>query len=180
MNLDAMRLFLSKENIDQHISNMRFYEAKISILEKSAPRIKGLTLTELNNLRIDREIKKEAVLLKKYVVAHRLYFDSFRENIGKCPRIREIYGSREKFIYDVFTLAKSKDTGYVFICVDKRNLPMIIYSADLSESYPACTPVLCLDICEHAYFADYRFEREKYIKNALAYFNLNALESKLT
>jgi superoxide dismutase len=40
-------------------------------------------------------------------------------------------------------------------------------------------PILALDLCEHAYFGDYAFCKERYIKEALRYINTDVFNSIL-
>ena len=47
MNLNAMNLFLSEENIKRHLEHLRTQKLKYSILEKSVPELKGKSIKEI-------------------------------------------------------------------------------------------------------------------------------------
>jgi superoxide dismutase len=64
---------------------------------------------------------------------------------------------------------------FVFVFVDEKGRPIIIHSDNIKRVKNV--PRLAVDISEHAYFLDYRFEREKYLRSAIANLNLSLLDN---
>ncbi len=171
MDFGIMRQFLSAENIRRHLDHLSNMRNKLSIIEKSYPGINEM----------DIKAKREAEYLKKYILSHELFFNSFKSTSGICTKIKNHFISKERFIYDVIEIAKEKSYGFIYICIDKRKNPKIIYSSEeYSEPYMKYEPVLAFDLYEHVYFADYGFKREDFLKNAMIYLDLDALEAKLS
>ena len=178
--MEVMECFLSKNNILRHKEHIKTVRSKLSIIEKSCPEITNINIDALERMRIDRNIKAEVIYLHKYISAHELFFDSFSANVGKCTKLKVAICSKERFLYEILEKAKESDGGFAFVYINKRQIPCIDISKDLVKTFSAYTPILALDLCEHAYFTDYGFDLEKYIKNALVYFNLNVIEANLT
>ncbi len=180
MNIDAMNCFLSKENINKHFEHLRQAKLKFSVLEKSFPEINGVYMNKLKSASIDRRVKNYAIWLLKYIKSHDLFFNSFSLARSRCDNIKKYYSSRERFIYEIFELAKSNDNGFVFAYIDRKRGPQISFSSDFAEPFTKYDPILALDIYEHTYFADYGFAKDKFLNNALSYLNVEMLDIKLS
>lgn len=180
MDIEAMNCFLSRENIEKHLEHVRQARLRLSVLEKSFPCISGAKIAEIKNANIDRKAKGEALWLKKYVKSHELFFNSFSLNGGRCEKIKKYYSSREGFIYEIFRVAREMDSGFLFVHIDGKRGPKIDFSSDLSAPFTKYEPNLALDLYEHTYFADYGFLKDKFLKNALSYFNIEAIDAKLS
>ena len=175
-----MDCFLSNNNILRHKEHLKTIRSKLSIIVKSCPEINNMNIDALERMRIDRDVKGEVIYLRKYIMAHELFFDSFSDSVGKCTKLKAAKCSKERFLYDILEKAKVSNNCFAFVYINKRQIPCIDISKDLAKPFSAYTPILALDLYEHTYFTDYGFDLEKYIKNALIYFNLNRVEANLT
>jgi superoxide dismutase len=109
------------------------------------------------------------------ILSHKIYFSSFAENLSPCPKIRKFYPSEDSFCYEVLTLARKYDGGFIYIfSADDREV-RVLHSSDTPRVFEREAPTLALDISEHAYFADYGFERDNYLKSAVARLDINKL-----
>jgi superoxide dismutase len=72
-------------------------------------------------------------------------------------------------------MASNMTGGFVFVFVDERGRPIINHSDNIKRVRLA--PRLAIDISEHAYFLDYRFEKERYLRSAIANLNLSLLDN---
>ena len=63
MNLKAMKMFLSEENVKKHLEHFRNLRLRFSVLEKSIPELKGKDISAVSKLSISRKIKDEALEL---------------------------------------------------------------------------------------------------------------------
>ena len=89
--------------------------------------------------------------------------------------LKKYYSSENSFLYEAEQLALSADGGFLYIALDDRRVPQ----PRLSESNRfACikdTPLLAVDLCEHAYFSDYSFDKKRYLRAALSHLDLSKL-----
>ena len=175
MNFEAMNLFLSEGNIKRHLEHLREKRLCYSILEKSMPQLRDLTMNEIIRLNIDREVKEEALSLLWYIKSHECFFDSFSENhpVGNISRL-----SAEKLLYEVYTEAMRRDHGFLFVSLDKQGIPRLTFSMGNDGSFIKYEPILALDLYEHTYFFDYGFDKKRFLQNAIKYLNISSLDKR--
>ena len=171
--MDYMCEFLSEEAITLHKEHFRILKLKYSVLEKSDSRIKSLSLKELQKARLPKDTKREAIELMRDIIYHEIYFASFGKPGVKSSFIRSKYPSESHFIYDVYSASMNIKGGFLLFYNDRGKLRVV----DSKRDYSFDTPVLAIDMEEHAYFNDYRFDRERYLKSALYYLAVDKLEN---
>lgn len=176
MRIEAMRTFLSEDAIREHLEHYRLERCKYAILEKSIPGIRGKSLRELYELPLNKELKKEILPKVIFLKSHELYFSSFCERRLTCNEIRKYYSSEAAFLYEVEEKACRMRCGFLYIARDRSGKPVAIREEECAFGRDFA-PCLAIDMAEHAYFLDYRFEREKYIRGALAGLALNEIFS---
>lgn len=112
---------------------------------------------------------------------HGLFFESMAPKAGGQPKdtlaqtiIRD-FGSFEVF-KNQFTDAAEKQfgSGWAWLVVDKTG--KLVVTSTPNQDNPLMpkqtisgTPILCLDVWEHAYYLQYQYKRKKYIE---AFFNV--------
>ena len=170
MENNSMRMFLSMENITKHKDHLKKMRSKLSLINKCYSDYKDM----------DSYTKKEVEYLRKYILSHELFFNSFKTTSGVCKKIKGYFTSKERLLYDISEMVKNYSFGFLFIYADKKKIPRISYSFDLREPFSLYDPILAIDLFEHVYFADYGFNKDDFVKNALKYLDLDALESKLS
>ena len=175
MNYRPMTSFLSEESIKAHIEYMRGERLRHSIDEKSFPEIKGMSPREISKINLKRSVKSEILRRKTNICLHECYFSSFVQVASPCKAIKKFYSSEDAFLYEILLLARDTDFGFVYVCLDERGRPSIRLSKENSYTFIKDTPLLALDVCEHAYFSDYGFDKEKYLRGALLHFDLTKL-----
>ena len=179
MNLKAMNMFLSEDNIKRHLEHLRTQKLRFSIIEKSFPEIKRKEMNEIVRLNISKDVKDEALSLLGYIKAHECFFDSFTEIPKRSDEIMKHYASRESFIYNLYTAAKDKKYGFLFVYKDKYGIPRFVFSEENEGAFLRYEPLLAIDLYEHVYFNDYGFAKDKYLRSALEYFDLERLKSAI-
>ena len=106
------------------------------------------------------------------VLNHELYFNSMNPIKGNpkgnlLNKINTIYGSFEQFRKDFIQRSKSLvGSGYTFLVTNQRGDLTIInlVNQETPLSYNL-TPLFCIDLWEHAYYLQYKNDRNKYIEN---------------
>ena len=169
---EALRLFVSENALKLHREYLIDIEHKISILRKS---LSGLSddIKDVIRGRFTKEIKREAASLFFERDCHRIFFNSFTEVPVEAPYIRSKYSSENAFVYEIYRYILKMGNGLFCVYVDRRG---DFCFAKAEEVYPfASDRMLIVDACEHSYFFDYGFNREKYIRNALSHLNLARL-----
>lgn len=170
-----MNMFLSEDNIKRHLEHLRTLRLRYSILEKSFPELMGKEIKEILRMNIDKGLKDEALSLLRNIKSHECYFDSFTELPKRSDEVIRYYASREKFLYDLFCEGKEKEYGFLFVYIDKYGIARYSFSTLNDGAYLRYEPILAVDMYEHAYFNDYGFSKDKYLKSALEYLDLERL-----
>jgi Fe-Mn family superoxide dismutase len=112
---------------------------------------------------------------------HGLFFESLAPKAGGQPKdtlaqtiIRD-FGSFEVF-KNQFTDAAEKQfgSGWAWLVVDKTGKLVVTSTSNqdnplMPKQIISGTPILCLDVWEHAYYLQYQYKRKKYIE---AFFNV--------
>ncbi len=168
--------FLSEENILLHKEYANTLALKYSILEKSFDFIKNKDISQIYKMKIDKGIKAEILDLKTEILVHDLFFNSFsaRNEESKC--IKKIWGSEANFLYNLLDISDKKKQGFLII-YEKNEENRIYCGETFTDIFVHGKPKLALDLYEHAYFFDYKFDKKQYIRNALANLNLKVLDN---
>lgn len=171
MNTD-MTAFLSEGALREHKEYLAFLKHKASILEKSGVDINTLTRKDSSVPSVRAEERRSLAALKHSIDMHEMYFDSFSAQFIPCPAIKMSFGSENSFAYEAtkicegieqsFLCVYTSRSGRIGLC-DARSLPL------------GARNLLCIDLYEHAYFKDYGFKKEKYVRAALAHLNFKKI-----
>ena len=174
MNLTAMRMFLSEDNIQRHLDYLNTLKLRFSILEKSFPLLFQADFSAIYRLKIDKQIKNEAIDLLKNIRSHELFFDSFSETHKRNEKIKEQFISRDSLLYEIEKVAKDTEIGFVYIFINKTGKIDISHSND--SAFVIFKPILAVDVSEHSYFLDYGYKKDKYLRGALSYLDTEKIK----
>lgn len=159
---------ISDQALNMHKDYLKRLRLKYSVLEKSYPELRGKGIDEIAKMRIrDRE---EALNLKCDIALHELYFSSFGEGYQCSELARACFGSEASFLYELFEWCRSHKDDYAVVHINRGKIDFAGGSCDLFIKIRK--PILCVDLCEHAYFLDYGFERDTYLERLLPYLNI--------
>jgi len=178
---DALNPDLSAITLEAHYKNYLYYTNSLN---------KAVLGTELENLTIEALLKK--IDLNDPIIRntaggyynHTLYFTSIAPKSGGEPKdtlavsISKDFGSFSNF-KTAFkdTAVKQFGSGWVWLVVDKTGILQITTTQNqdnpLMTYAPVVgfhgTPILGMDLWEHAYFLDYQYKKKNYID---AFFNI--------
>ena len=107
---------------------------------------------------------------------HTLFFESLAPKAGGQPKdtlattINRDFGSFEVFKNQFADAAEKQfGSGWAWLIVDKTG--KLVVTSTPNQDNPLMpkqiitgTPILCLDVWEHAYYLDYQYKRKKYIE----------------
>lgn len=121
-------------------------------------------------------IRGEILYYLSAVLNHNLYFYNISNKQNTLPTgkvkqdIDKNFGNFEKFKEEFIRSANNlKGSGYTFLVKDQDKLRILNTSNEDSPYYYGFIPIICLDLWEHAYFLEYKDNRQRYIKN---FFNI--------
>lgn len=112
---------------------------------------------------------------------HNIYFESIGAKKREQPKdtllstIKRDFGSYENLVTSIKSSAeKHIGSGWTWLIVDKTGLLQVINTQNndnplMPKQIIKGTPILALDMWEHAYYLDYQYRRRKYIE---AFFNV--------
>lgn len=103
---------------------------------------------------------------------HSLYFYNLTNKKKDIPiellnLINKYFGSFSLFKEEFIDMAMEvKGSGYTFLVMDKNNKLRIINTSNQDTPYYyGFTPIMTIDVWEHAYYLKYTYLRKKYLEN---------------
>lgn len=103
---------------------------------------------------------------------HSLYFYNLTNKKKDIPiellnLINKYFGSFSLFKEEFIDMAMEvKGSGYTFLVMDKNNKLRIINNSNQDTPYYyGFTPIMTIDVWEHAYYLKYTYLRKKYLEN---------------
>src|SRR3989338_5113910 len=159
--------FLTEKQLSEHHDVL--YAGYCKNLDKIRDAIKKTDLENVNATYSDlRELKVEETFAANGVRLHEGYFDALggagKANGAILKLIEKDFGSYEKWEAEFRALGLCS-RGWVVLVFDWVDNKLHNYVADVHNQGGVwnCSPVLILDVYEHAYFIDYATARKKYI-----------------
>ncbi len=112
------------------------------------------------------------------VLNHELYFKILGGNgipNGEIlKKINEDFGSFENFQKELIEKSKKVvGSGYTFLVLKNNKLEIMLLSNQETPYSYGYTPIIALDLWEHAYYLDYLNNRNTYVENILKIIDYN-------
>ena len=170
-----MNHFLSEENIALHREYLRQLKLKYSILEDSVEGLKGAELRDIYRMKISQRDRSDAIGFLSEIKAHDIFFSSFSgEAYPRSDTVRKAYGSEAAFLNQLYRRCLSQKFGFVFVYAFNGGVEIEGFT-DERDAFRYGTPILAIDVCEHTYFLDYGFDKERYLLSSLPYLDISKL-----
>lgn len=159
---------LSDRQIDQHFSVLyKGYVAKLTEIEDK------LSKTDLSTANATysevRELQRERIFAADGIRLHEGYFKNLGGSGGAptgpiADLINQDFESFENW-KDQFRASGMSARGWAILAYDHEDKKCHNYMTDIhSDGVWNCTPLVILDVYEHAYFIDYGTNRKDYIE----------------
>jgi len=168
MNFD----FISERACQLHREYLQNLKLKYSVLEKSFPEIVGKTIFDIRKSRV--KYKDEILDLKCDILCHELFFNSFGKKNQTSVSVRRSFGSEARLLYEIYEAGMGAGNCFAIISRTKKGEVEFNLGAP-SILIGISAPILAIDLCEHSYFLDFGFDKEKYLSAVLPHLNLNKL-----
>lgn len=173
-DLSALEPHISAETLSYHYDkHHRGYIDKLNGLIGDTP-YQGLTLEQIiAKARVEAEIS----ILNNALQAwnHTFLWESMSPNGGGKPegrileQIGDQFGDFDKFSQEFLDSAVGQfGSGWVWLVDDHGQLRIVATGNADSPVDTSVTPLLVLDVWEHAYYIDYRNERKRYVETFLS------------
>jgi Fe-Mn family superoxide dismutase len=170
---DALEPYIDKMTVELHYTkhHKTAYDNFINA-------IKGTPMEKMDILDIFRNVSKYPAAVRNNGGSnfnHTLYWENMKANGGGIPAgnlfkaITKAYGTFEEFKKQFSDAAKNRfGSGYAWLCIDDKGTLFVCSTPnqdnplmDLAEKKG--TPLLVLDVWEHAYYLKYQNRRADYI-----------------
>lgn len=165
----------------------KLYEGYVKKANEISEKLKTVDLSSANATYSDlRALKLGYSFAVNGVKSHELYFENLSGN-GKAPegwigsKIADTFGSYENWLADMKATGIAA-RGWVWFAFDWQNGSVFNYLGDAHDAFPIwhATPLVALDVYEHAYFTDYGTGRADYIDAFFKNLNWNSVEEFTT
>jgi len=175
---------ISRKTHEEHFKLYQGYVNKTNeIFEKLAtvsrdPKLANQSFSEI------RELKVELSFALGGVKNHELYFDVLGGG-GSTPggnlltEVNRSFGSPDAWAADIKATGIAA-RGWVWTAWDHDLKRLVNYIGDAQNSYPIwnATPIIALDVYEHAYYLDFQTRRADYIDAFLQNLNWNSIAGR--
>ena len=166
--------FISDANLSIHKEEFERMKHRRAIFEKSYG-VELKTVRDAYRSHIPLYEREETVELITNIILHDVFFSSFGFSGHVSVPVRKRYGSEASFLYELYECAKAADGGFLMIFSNENGKIEFCAGREYKRQVERNMPCLALDLEEHAYFYDYLFERDSYIKSALSQLDLSKI-----
>ena len=189
-NYDELEPYIDAATVETHYEkHHKTYMEKFNDLVKKAPELKGMSALEiLTNLdKAPADIRTGLRNNGGGFYNHNLYFESLIPGGAKAPasltkRIEKEFGDTEALLEKLYAAAKTLlfGSGYAWL-VAKNGMLDVVISAnqDLPDQQGGCTPLLPVDMWEHAYYLKHKNAKTDYVKDFFSIVNWEVVAERL-
>ncbi len=175
---------LSERQMQEHY---KLYEGYIKKANEITDKLKTVDYSTANATYSDlRALKMGYSFAVDAIKSHELFFENISGQGGKPEgwlgsAIEKNFGSYERWMQDMKATGIAA-RGWVWFAYDWQNGSLFNYLGDAHDAFPIwhATPLVALDVYEHAYMIDYGVARADYIEAFFKNINWDAAESLVT
>jgi Fe-Mn family superoxide dismutase len=158
---------ISRETIEAHY---RLYEGYVNKRNEILGKLDGIDLSSANQVYSElRALKTDLSFAIGGIKNHEIYFEHLGGD-GGAPDgpfgdlVKRDFGSVDAWRADLKATGMA-GRGWAWTAYDWDEGRLFNYLGDTQNTYPIwnATPLVALDVYEHAYFLDYRTDRASYI-----------------
>jgi len=163
---------ISKKTIEIH--HDKLYAGYVAKRNEVEEKISDADATAANQVySVYRGLKEGETFAANGMILHEVHFSNLGGNGDPAgtkvhDAIVKTWGNWDAFV-NAITATGMAARGWAILAFDPSDTKLHLYSADAQNQGGVwgCTPLLCLDVYEHAYFIDVGSDRKTYIGNFL-------------
>ena len=181
---------ISAKNIEEHLKLYAGYVKNTNIILQKIEELRKdespSTTLGTSNAYLLTELQRRFAFEFGGVRNHEYYFSSLSDGHNELPENSELkraiaqsFGSFENWLNVFKGLAMTKGIGWAMLSYDKQTGQLLNHWVDEQHigHLVSTSPILCLDMWEHAYVYDYpTSEKKKYIDAFFENLNWNVIE----
>lgn len=165
----------------------KLYEGYIKKANEITEKLKTVDLSTANATQSDlRSLKMGYSFAINAIKSHELYFENISGKGGTPSgwlgqQIEKHFGSYENWLADMKATGIAA-RGWVWFAYDWQTGSLFNYLGDAHDAFPIwhATPIVALDVYEHAYMIDYGVARADYIDTFFKHINWDSAEKLVT
>lgn len=165
--------FLSQEQLDSHYDN--HYLGYLEGLKNAEKMLK--TGKNIRQAQLDLAFNYNGAYL------HEIYFDSLgSKSLPKdlLKTLNKSFESKSKMFNKLKEALMASRNGWAYIGFDKREEKFRVGMIDLHDCHVALwEPILAIDVWEHAFYIDFKSEKEKYVDGILEDINWDMVGTRV-
>ena len=183
---DHLEPYIGERTVRYHYyRHLQAYINNVNMLKRPSD-------TSIEDILRDKEIYDSPLYRNaSQVFNHYFYFEQFKPKKVKdepMPPLSKLEWAIEHHGYGDFGMLQKEITsvamnvfgsGWVFLTTDKYKSTLWVRSYVGTGTPIIETPVLALDVWEHAYYLDYQNDRKKYIENFFEAIDWEVIEKRL-
>jgi Fe-Mn family superoxide dismutase len=158
---------ISRETVEAHY---KLYEGYVNKRNEILTRLDGVDLASANQVFSEiRALKVELTFAVGGIKNHEIYFEHLGGDGGNpdgafAGLVERDFGSVQAW-HDDLKATGMAGRGWAWTAFDWDEGRLFNYVGDAQNTFPIwnATPLVALDVYEHAYFLDYRTDRSSYI-----------------
>lgn len=176
---------ISKTNIDEHLKLYAGYVKNANSILEKIPEYKEYQKEDDFAPYVVSELYRRFSFEYNGMRNHEYYFSSLEGGAKQISdgdlknAIEKTYGSFESWLENFKALAMTRGVGWAMLYYDKKEDMLLTSWVDEQHlgQLNGCEPVLCLDMWEHSFVADYQPSGKKnYIEDFLKNLNWEVIE----
>ena len=175
---------ISRKTHEEHFKLYQGYANKTNEIRKRLAEL-DKDPTKANQVYSEiRALKVDYTFAYGGFINHTVYFDILGGNGEPSGEVLKMierdFGSFEAFQQDLKASGMG-GRGWVWLAYDHEEKTLFNYIGDAQNTYPMwnCTPILALDVYEHAYYLDFGTARAQYIDAFLKVIDWDAVNRRL-
>lgn len=186
---DALEPYIDEKTVEIHYTkhHQNYLNNLNKIIENNPLLVEGKTLEELlkDVDSLPEKIRTQIINQGGGYINHNLYWQILSPNGGGKPsgeflqEIEATFGNYETFKMKLVDAAVNVfGSGYGFLVLNNETKSLEIMQMKNQESPISYnkTPLIIIDVWEHAYYLRYQNRRKKYIENLFNVFNWDEIE----
>lgn len=173
---------ISAESVEAHWG---LYEAYCNKYNEVMTALEGVDRGSANQIYSEyRGLREMLTFAIGGVKNHEIYFGNLSADGGSPSdalgaRLEQDLGGVDGFLTEL-KAAGMAARGWAWLAWDWEWMKLDVYIGDAQNSFPVwgCSPIVALDVYEHAYIADYSTARPKYIEAFIANLDWNDVNGR--